>query len=170
MSNITTGSDGDIPLGTIYTSSGQIDNTELRRFNVVFDASEGYTKSDDKIYIGGVGLTVYRKNNHNVFAVIIDNTFSASVQEHVISGIPLQLAQKGNQYTLLINNTNRDTIVATDYDYFVFNGIPLSANSNDDIIMIEVSGTIDEEKELFWGGLPIITRRIGNDWYLVVSN
>jgi len=46
--------------------------------------------------------------------------------------------------------------------------MPLGCTADDEMIMVPATGTVDEEAEVFFSGIPLLVRRIGLNWYLVV--
>ena len=65
----------------------------------------------------------------------------------------------------VINGTPRDTTV--------IGGVPLAIDADKKIILNDsdlLSSEIEEYSSIMWGGSPVTIGRIGNDWYLIVTN
>lgn len=124
--------------------------------------------SDVKLFLGGFPLSLLFNGGYYYLHVIRESSSSDSGQQYSLGERYAALDGEAGNLFFAMTEVTRDN--APVEPALVWRAIPLAATEDHVLLVSEkVASSYDEEAELFLGGMPIKVRRIGNDWYLVVS-
>lgn len=137
--------------------------------NIIINNS--YSISPYKIVIGGMPLSLYESENGRYSLGIIFETGAVlNSNNYFIFGEAFyNFGVKENKNIMLVSVKNGANIYN---DILYCDGMPLSLNINNYLIVSEFIpiNTFDEEGLTYIGGIPVLIRRYGNNWFLVVQN
>ena len=142
----------------------------------VYDGSTSFCSCSDKIFIGGMPLTL--SQNISGLGYSINIIIGSSIQNYSDREILavwegdlvsiLQMEESRRYWNLyLINNTKSLTAGIN------FSGMPLIRNENYRLVFINSGyslSNVEEFAEVSIGGIPVSVGRISERWYLIVNN
>ena len=162
---ITTGNNS-IFLGTNLINATS-DRAGRQKLRVTF--TDSAIESGSKIVLGGLPLSLAVINQSFVLSVIRDT--SGNFQDLGISS-----TYQGEQYAIKENNRSQYVLPITEgtgettpASITTWQGIPLSLNMYNELILNEITDEPEEYETFFFGTLPLRTARIGSNRYLVVT-
>ncbi len=186
-----------VKIGTNLPLSAKISDERLPdAFGIetpnTINPSEGNPNVGTPIYI----LDAMQRNNINVFdsnpsneaprfSAVIEGTTIPLKKEASTGRLYISLSKKEEienpNYTNTLNFYSQETgskiggfvINGTPRDTTVIGGVPLAIDADKKIILNDsdlLSSEIEEYSSIMWGGSPVTIGRIGNDWYLIVTN
>jgi len=136
--------------------------------NVIINNS--YTLSSTKIVMGGIPLSLYESGNGKYFLGMILESGATVTNGYFIFGEAFyNVGIRNNKNIMLVTVKNGSN---SHYDTLFCDGIPLSINENNYLIVSEYTPTraVDEEGHVFIGGMPLLIKRYGNNWFLVAQS
>ena len=155
--------------------SNQISVTQLTPgtpyiLNIVFNNS--YDESSDKIFIGGIPLTLASDNSGIYFLrVIVDSGADLTDNGFIWGETNIRVADNTDSQKIMLVNINSGAD-SEPTNSIMYNGMTIGLNDVNFMIMSRFIPTTvaDEEASMFIGGVPLLVRRYNDNWYLVVQN
>jgi len=158
------------PLGSIVIAHQDKDGPKVLRAAIATPAHHGFIRvSTTRLMLSGMPLSVYFSESLGMYSLaVVLVTAVEDNNEFFMQGTPFQTRiTTDSQHVLEIDEAvdslpAKETIVA---------GLPMAVNTNDDLIFIDhlISGDPDEEADVFIGGMPLLCRRFGDDWFLACN-
>jgi hypothetical protein len=194
--NMSTFNVGGIPISVSYATTGAdftsptILNTAYVSSDLIIDNPSDFS---DSLNLEGVPLSVSLCQNPNVLPSSSPIGYRSEKYFYVLDVIEItdtdvdQILEKGPN-KLQVDRIDfayyLDTIIfgasPTVSDFFMFKGLTLGVGQSNELILNKTSYTIDDvdtldpsanvldTKELMWDGIPLLSGRIGNNYYLMV--
>ena len=129
----------------------------------------GYSLSSYPIVIGGLPLTLYENAaGRRAIAVVFEEDVETndSLSTTVIHGIRYAVRHNNYRYTL---GVIKDSDTTSDERTMIWHGAEIGLGDSYQMDLYETSlGSVDEERTFSLGGTPMLARRSGTRWYLVV--
>jgi len=137
--------------------------------NVIVNNS--YTLSSTKIVMSGMPLSLFESDNGRYFlSIILETGATVTNSNYFIFGEAFyNFGTRNDKNIMLVSVKNG---LNEYYDSLVYGGIPLSINSNNYLIVSRYIPTevADDEGQTFIGGIPLLIKRYGNNWFLVAQS
>ncbi len=135
-------------------------------YNVILDNSGNFTQSNEKLVMHGIPLSLAINGSNRALMVIRETDAESSGRSAVIRGTQIGLASNADRNYMIVNSLEQEATIVSST---MWHGIPLSVDSEDRLVFVEMAASsYDEIARINIANYPIEVRRIGSDWYLVV--
>jgi hypothetical protein len=153
--------------------------------------STGYSLSTEKLVVGDISLSLYDNGSRYALAAVIDNTNDdfSNIEVSVEDRLPFEIK------TIVYAGDNRTSLFAGVTAYSIERistvntfGVQISSSSNvqsrtltwnNQVIGVSDEGqiemvsvtlpSVDETRRIRISGMPVLVRRYGTDWYMVMN-
>lgn len=132
----------------------------------LFAVNSSFVDSGEHVMIGGLPVAIAQMGLYRCLIVMVDNEGSDDGDIGMFLGNPIKLYRRTG--TFIVSCYVSNSLAIPDRE-IVINGIPLAADENDRLIVVEKDGPAEEEKEAIFCGTPVLFNRIRGRWYLAVA-
>jgi len=148
---------------------GQTLARDNNAISIIIDRERNFhSLSTTEIVINGMPLTLYEDTGKNLSLAVSFQDISSPDQRKsfFVEGEFLKMVRVGEETFFPLSE---DLVAdAPRTGEFIWYGIPLSINANNNLIITRILNRgFDETAEVMIGGMPITCRRIGSKWVLV---
>ncbi len=121
-----------------------------------------------KIFIGGIPLSLSRVGNFYSLFVIVENEYEDLGAETVHEGWKLAVYEDGSGNRVL-PITEESSDEDADNHTMIY-GMPLAINVDGNLILSQWTAEPDEYTELIFGNLTLRAGRVNENWFLIVCD
>lgn len=155
-------------LGNMLISAGVDENFYVEAFDARM-VSAGYFLSTRNVSLGGLPLALYENaSGRRAVAVVFDDNVlvNQSLKTTVFYGSIFKVKHSIYKYTFGVKKGSGSQILG---QHLFLGGEIIGVSDSNQIEMVEVIlPSTDEERTYMVGGTPMLARRSGNRWYMVV--